>query len=109
GALRAPDRDLQTLAAGATDGNDEPTARLQLFVERLREVGCRGGDGDSVERREFRQAQRPVADVDQDAAVPRLCQPLSRRLGELRDPLDRVYLIRELRKHRRLVAGARAD
>ena len=106
---RRPHDELEPLPAAAADRHDEPAAGLELLVERRRQLGRGGGDGDRGERRVLGQAERAVADVHVDGPRSRPPRGRARALGELRDPLDRVHLGRELGEHRRLVAGARAD
>jgi len=108
-ALRTSDRHLETLAAGAAYRDNEPAARLQLLVERLRETRRVSGDGDPVEGGVPGQTKRPVADVHLDTLIPCGVQPFSGLLGELRDPLDRVYLSRKLSEHRCLITRPGAD
>ena len=58
----------------------------------------------------LRIAERAVADMHLHAVrVAGRLEICTRALGELRPPLDRVHLGRELREHRGLVAGAGAD
>src|SRR5919202_2074433 len=90
--LRAPHDHLELLRAPAADRHDEPPARLELLVERRRELGHRGGDGDRVERRAVGDAERAVAVAHRDARVPGRREVPARELGELRDPLDRHHL-----------------
>ena len=92
------------------DRHDEPAVRLELLVERPRGLGSRRGDGDRGEGRVLGIAERPVADVHDDApGVPGRLQVRACLLRELREPLDRVHLRRELGEDGRLVAGARPD
>ena len=55
------------------------------------------------------QAESAVADVHLNSVITGLQEPLSGQLGELRDPLDRVHLRRELGENGGLVPGAGAD
>ena len=52
--LRTANDDLQPLNATLAHRDDEPPARLQLVVQRRRQLGRRGRDGDGVEGRELR-------------------------------------------------------
>ena len=89
-AFRAANDDLEPLDAVLADGHDEAAARLQLLVEGLRQLRCRCGDCDRIERRALGQSARAVADVDADAVVAGGCEVRARELGELGDALDRV-------------------
>ena len=110
GALGRPHDDLEPLAVGGAYRDDEAPARLQLVVERGRRLERGRGNGDRGERGVFAHAERSVADVEVDAAlVAGRGEVRARRGRELRDPLDRVHLGRELGEHCGLVAGARAD
>ena len=105
--LRIDEQEL--LAGRAPDGHDEPAARLELLVERVRDSRRGGSDGDRGEGRVLGEAERPVADVHLDAAVARRGERLAGPFGELGHALDRVHLAGELGEHGRLVARAGAD
>ena len=61
----------------------------------------RRGDRNSRERRQFGQPERAVALVHLDVPGPRELERRPRRLGELRDHLDRAHLSCEPRRGRR--------
>src|SRR5207248_99030 len=107
--FRAANDELEALDASAADRDRQPPTWLELVVEAAREVGSGGRDRDRAERRALEQAARPVADVDVDVRVAGRREVRARRLGELRDPLDRVDLARQLGEHRGLVTRAGAD
>ena len=108
--FRGPHDDLEPLPSRAADGDDEPTARLELLVERGRRLEGGGCDGDRSEGRVLRDAASAVADVELHAVpVAGRREVRARSLGERRDPLDRVHLAGEFGEHRGLVARAGAD
>src|SRR5207247_1895810 len=69
GAFRAAHDHLQPLDPVPADGNDEPAAVRQLFVQGLWQTRRRGRDGDRIERRTLRQTLSAVADVHTDPVV----------------------------------------
>src|SRR6478672_11235628 len=67
--FRGSHEDVEPLSTWAADGDDEPASRHELVIERGRRLERGGCDGDRTERRVFRNAASPVADVDVHAAL----------------------------------------
>src|SRR5882724_6945785 len=108
-ALLVPADAHQRLRVFGADRHDESSADGELFGERPRQAGGRGGDEDRVVRCMLGPTDRSVADLDQDVVAAEALEPLASDRHEARDALDREHTLAELGEHRRLVARARAD
>ena len=72
------------------DRDHQSAADLQLFLERLRNLGPARRDDDRVIRRCRGPAEGPIGMHDMDVAVPERLQRRSRIFGKLANTLDRT-------------------
>src|SRR5207244_4653002 len=101
-SLRTADDHLELLDAVLADRHDQTPARLELLVQGLRELGCRGGDGDRIEGSLLGETTRAVADMNANALVAGGGEVHAREFRQLRNAFDRVDLGCELREDGRL-------
>src|SRR5439155_660092 len=89
--------DRQPLLVRGADGKHEATAVRELVFQRLRHARRRGGNEDAVVWRVVHVPDAPVADDDSNVAIAKRVEARARRIRELRPPLDRDDVARELR------------